>query len=130
VSVVSCRQVLVLSLAMGLLACTKEAHPPAPPEPLVIGVSPPPSPPALSPPALASASAAPSRDPAPAPAVPSLLDRARAAALEGRSDEVRRLLEAKVRSGKGSPEEVRLVRETCRVQHDLACVKDITTKYP
>jgi pSer/pThr/pTyr-binding forkhead associated (FHA) protein len=64
------------------------------------------------------------------PAGPSALERANEAATEGRTSEVRRLLEAKVRSGHGSPDEVRLVRKACSVPLDKACVEDIKAKYP
>jgi ABC transport system ATP-binding/permease protein len=60
----------------------------------------------------------------------STLERANEAATEGRPAEVRRLLEAKVRSGHGTPDEVRLVRKACSVPFDKACVEDIKAKYP
>lgn len=60
----------------------------------------------------------------------SLLERANEAATEGRPGEVRRLLEGKVRSGRGTPDEVRLVRKACSVPFDRACVEDIKAKYP
>jgi pSer/pThr/pTyr-binding forkhead associated (FHA) protein len=60
----------------------------------------------------------------------SLLDKANEAAAEGRSADVRRFLEAKVRAGHGSPEEVRLVRKACSSPFDKACVDDIKAKYP
>jgi hypothetical protein len=64
------------------------------------------------------------------PGRPSVLERAQEAALEGRSADVRRLLEAKVRAGHGSPDEVRLVRRACSSPFDKACVDDIKSKYP
>lgn len=66
---------------------------------------------------------------APKPAGPSNLERARQAALEGRTGEVRRLLEGSVRSGHGSPEEVKLLKGACQAQSDMACVEDIKAKY-
>lgn len=60
---------------------------------------------------------------------PSVLDRARTAALEGRPAEVRSLLEARVRSGHATPDEVKLVRGACQAQGDIACVDDIRKKY-
>ena len=52
------------------------------------------------------------------------------ASKEGRSAEVRRLLEAKVRSGHASGDEVRLVREACKNPYDKVCIDDIKSKYP
>jgi pSer/pThr/pTyr-binding forkhead associated (FHA) protein len=66
----------------------------------------------------------------PKPSGQSLLDKANEAAAEGRSADVRRLLEGKVRAGHGSPEEVRLVRKACSVPFDKQCVEDIKAKYP
>jgi pSer/pThr/pTyr-binding forkhead associated (FHA) protein len=60
----------------------------------------------------------------------SLLEKAAEAAAEGRSADVRRYLEAKVRAGHGSPDEVRLVRKACSSPFDKACVEDIKAKYP
>jgi hypothetical protein len=77
--------------------------------------------------ASATASMAPSARPA---LGPSLLERAREAAAEGRSNDVRRLLETKVRSGHGTPDEVRLVRAACGSPFDKTCVDDIKAKYP
>lgn len=64
------------------------------------------------------------------PSGQSTLDKAIEAAAEGRSADVRRLLEAKVRSGHGNEQEVRLVRKACSVPFDKACVEDIKAKYP
>jgi hypothetical protein len=66
----------------------------------------------------------------PATSVQSALEKAIEAAAEGRSADVRRLLEAKVRAGHGSEQEVRLVRKACSVPFDKACVEDIKAKYP
>jgi hypothetical protein len=65
-----------------------------------------------------------------APGKPGVLDKASEAALDGRSADVRRLLEAKVRAGHGSPDEVRLVRRACSSPFDKACIDDIKAKYP
>ncbi|MDB4935627.1 MAG: Adenylate cyclase [Labilithrix sp.] len=64
------------------------------------------------------------------PAGPSVLDKALEAAAEGRSADVRRLLEAKVRAGHGTPQEILLVRKACSSPFDKACVEDIKAKYP
>ena len=64
------------------------------------------------------------------PSGQSLLEKATDAASEGRSADVRRYLEAKVRAGHGTPEEVRLVRKACSSPFDKACVEDIKAKYP
>jgi hypothetical protein len=53
-----------------------------------------------------------------------------AAAADGRLADLRRLLEAKVRSGHGSPDGVRLVRKACLVPFDKACIEDIKSRYP
>ena len=63
------------------------------------------------------------------PGSTSLLEKATEAAAEGRSADVRRLLEAKVRSGHGSVEEMRLVRKACSSPPDKACLADIKAKY-
>lgn len=60
----------------------------------------------------------------------SLLERASEAAQDGRPADVRRLLEGKVRSGHGTPDEVRLVRKACSSPLDELCVDDIKAKYP
>gem|GEM_PF-4200188 len=56
------------------------------------------------------------------------LERARQAALEGRSRDVRKLLEAKVRKGLGTAEEVRLVKGACQAMNDAACLADVKKK--
>ncbi len=68
--------------------------------------------------------------PAPKSTGPTALEKAKEAALEGRSSEVRRLLETRVRGGHASPEEVQLVRKACSVPFDKACVEDVKSKYP
>lgn len=59
-----------------------------------------------------------------------VLEKAREAALEGRSAEVRKLLETKVRGGHASIDEARLVRASCKNMGDVACKEDIEKKYP
>jgi hypothetical protein len=56
------------------------------------------------------------------------LERARSAALSGRSAEVRALLESKVRTGHGTPEEIRLVKGACQAMSDTACLDDIRAR--
>ena len=46
------------------------------------------------------------------------------------SAQVRKALEPRVMSGKGSPEEVRLLRSACKAQTDVACVEKINKLYP
>ena len=100
--------------------------PPAPPS----GVRPPP------PHATTATTTAPAVTPPPTTATvkpatgQSVLEKATEAAAEGRSADVRRFLEAKVRAGHGNPEEVRLVRKACSSPFDKACVEDIKAKYP
>jgi len=65
----------------------------------------------------------------PKPPGQSVVDRARQAGLDQRYQEVRNLLEGRVRTGKAGPEEVRLVKEACRAMHDSACTEDIKQKY-
>lgn len=86
---------------------------------------PPPPPKTVSPPP-----PAPPATPTVKPNTPSVMERARQAGLDGRDQEVRNLLEGRVRSGKAGPEEVRLVREACKKMHDTACTEDIRQKYP
>ncbi len=59
------------------------------------------------------------------PAPVSALERARAAALDGRPADVRQLLERNVRAGHGSAEEVRLVKGACQAQGDMACIEEL-----
>ena len=63
------------------------------------------------------------------PSGQSLVEKARLAGLDGRDQEVRNLLEARVRGGKAGPEEVRLLKEACKKLHDSACVDDIRRQY-
>jgi pSer/pThr/pTyr-binding forkhead associated (FHA) protein len=59
-----------------------------------------------------------------------VLDKAREAALRGEPAAVRQLLEQKVRSGHGTPEEANLVRQACKAMADRACSEDVKSKYP
>ena len=60
----------------------------------------------------------------------SVVEKARLAGLDGRDQEVKNLLEGRVRTGKAGPEEVRLLKEACKKLHDSACVEDIKRQYP
>lgn len=71
----------------------------------------------------------PAPTPAPKPSV-NLYEKAREAGLRGEFGVVRQYLETKVRSGHGTPEEARLVREACKAMGDKACSDDIKAKYP
>jgi pSer/pThr/pTyr-binding forkhead associated (FHA) protein len=66
----------------------------------------------------------------PKPAGQSNLEKAYQASKEGRPQDVRTLLESKVRGSKGNPEEVRLVKEACKAMGDTVCRDDIKQKYP
>jgi len=59
-----------------------------------------------------------------------MLSAANEAALEGRADEVRRLLEPKIRSGHASPQEVRLFKAACRTPFDKECFDGVKALYP
>ncbi|MBX3199571.1 MAG: FHA domain-containing protein [Labilithrix sp.] len=76
----------------------------------------------------------PTPTPAPTPTPPkptvSAYDRAREAALRGEPAAVRQLLEQKVRSGHGTPDEANLVRQACKAMGDRACSEDVKAKYP
>ncbi|MBX3233042.1 MAG: FHA domain-containing protein [Labilithrix sp.] len=75
----------------------------------------------------------PAAPPAPAPAPKpkeSTIDLARAAALRGDHQGVRRLLDPVVKSGHASPDEVNLLKQTCKDQKDKACIEEIKAKYP
>ena len=67
--------------------------------------------------------------PAPKPSV-NTTEKAREAGLRGEFAVVRQLLESKVRSGHGTPDEARLVREACKAMGDKACSDDVKSKYP
>ena len=56
-------------------------------------------------------------------------DRARALALDGRDADARRLIERRVRRGKGTPDEARFLKQLCKKMHDTACVEDIKDHY-
>jgi pSer/pThr/pTyr-binding forkhead associated (FHA) protein len=68
--------------------------------------------------------------PATPPPKTTALDKAREAALRGEPAAVRQLLEQKVRSGHGTPEEANLVRQACKAMGDRACSEDVKSKYP
>ena len=131
------RWALVVFLGAAALSCKKERVEPeeGPGEiaSLAVSVTPVPSvPPVLPPPE--SLPVVTTVD-TPASAAPtssgkSSLEKASEAAKEGRSGEVRRLLEARVRAGHGSPEEARLVKAACAAPFDKACIDDVRAKYP
>ncbi len=141
----SCPKV-VLSIAFASLAslpamgCKKDESEPTIDASLVVVTSPAPN--AVAPPvatfdqapgnpnAVPTVTAPVQTVPVAAPGRPSMRERAFEAAQEGRSGEVRRLLEAKVRSGHGSADEVRLVLAACKSPFDKACIDDIKAKYP
>jgi hypothetical protein len=58
------------------------------------------------------------------------LPKAKEAALRNDLKAVRKLLEDKVRSGGGTIEEARLVKEACKQMADTRCVTDIKSQYP
>lgn len=91
--------------------------------------APPPPPPCTSDPATPAptAEAPPATKPA---ATGSPLELARQAALRNEPATVRRHLEEKVRNGKGTPEEVNLVKQACKSMADKACQDDLKKKYP
>lgn len=125
--------VTALSLAMAPKACAKKQQPSAaesdfvPPPPIPSATTPPiwapPQGPATAP--VTSAATAPS-GPVPSPDLP----KARAAAEAKEFKKVRTLLEKKVRSGKGVPEENQLVFRACVQTKDKACVADVKAKHP
>jgi hypothetical protein len=118
-----------------LVGCKKKPAPEAE-DAAVVVIAPLPTVPPIAPiPAVPDATGSAGSDAAPRdsgakPKGVSALEKATEAAAEGRSAEVQRLLEHKVRAGHGSPDEVRLVREACRVPADKACIADIKAKYP
>lgn len=126
----ACRVVASLAgLAMGLVSSScKKPEADATPQPTVQAAASSASsasgsaaaPPVASEPALATSSKPPA----------ALLEKARAAGLAGNPAEVRRLLEERVRGGHATPEEVRLVKESCKQMQDHPCVDDIKAKYP
>jgi pSer/pThr/pTyr-binding forkhead associated (FHA) protein len=69
--------------------------------------------------------------PRPAPDKRSVAERASEAILAGKPWEGRQLLEGKgVRTGHGTPEEVRLLRNICKSPPDAACLDDLKKNYP
>jgi hypothetical protein len=123
-----------LSLGLAPKACTKK--PPPPPE--AAEGPPPPVPSATTPPIWAPpqgpATAAPvtsgSAAPPPAQTASPDLPKARAAAEAKEFKKVKTLLEKKVRSGKGTPEENQLVFRACVQTKDKACADSIKAKHP
>lgn len=57
-------------------------------------------------------------------------ERAQKAALDGSPAAVRAILEQRVLSGHGAPEEVRLLKAACRQMGDVTCMETIRQKYP
>jgi hypothetical protein len=123
----------VLSLALAPKACTKK-DPPPPPEVDVPPLPPLPSgattPPIWAPPqgpvtAAPSGSATP-----PVPSTSPDLVKARAAAEAKDFKKVKSLLEKKVKSGKGTPEENQLLFRACIQTKDKACAADVKAKHP
>jgi hypothetical protein len=99
---------------------TVEPAPPPPPSETTPPVwSPPPDPATL-----AAASAA-----APPPPGPELA-KAQAAASHKDWKKVKALLDHRVRSGKGTPEEAQLLLEACTNTKDKACVDAVNAKFP
>jgi pSer/pThr/pTyr-binding forkhead associated (FHA) protein len=97
----------------------------------------PPEPKAHAPTAMHTSSpSAPTASAAPQPTTPpkssgqSAFEKARAASLQGNTQEVRNLLEGRVRGGHASLEEARLVKEACKAQGDIGCRNDVNAKYP
>lgn len=125
--------VTALSLALAPKACVKK--PPPPPE---AAEGPPPAvPSATTPPIWAPpqgpATAAPVTSGSAAPPVPTAspdLQKARAASEAKEFKKVKSLLEKKVRSGKGTPEENQLVFRACVQTKDKACADAIKAKHP
>ena len=124
--------VTALSLGLAPKACTKKPPPPpeadvAPPPPVTSATTPPiwapPGGPATAP--LTSGSAAP-----PVPTASAELVKARAATEAKDFKKVKALLEKKVRSGKGTPEENQLVFRACVQLKDKACSDAVKAKHP
>lgn len=122
-------RVLVVAGLSGVLSgCGKgdvDPPPPAPDEPPG-ALEPAPTPTVVTTAAPPLTTTAPSVDPARS----ETLEKAREAGLRGDFVAVRQLLETRVRSGHATVEEMRLVREACKVAGDRACVEDIRAKYP
>ena len=125
----------MLSLALAPKACTKKEPPPptevdVPPlPPLPSGAT---TPPIWAPPQ-GAVTAAPSASGSSTPAVPTAspdLVKARAAAEAKDFKKVKTLLEKKVKSGKGTPEENLLVFRACTQTKDKACAADVKARHP
>ena len=124
--------VMALSFALAPKACAKKQ--PLPPE--ADFVPPPPLPSATTPPIWAppqGPGTAPVTSGTTTPPVPTAsadLLKARAAAEAKDFKKVKALLEKKVRSGKGTPEENQLVFRACVQTKDKACSADVKAKHP
>ena len=125
--------VMALSLGFAPKACTRK--PPPPPE---AAEGPPPAvPSATTPPIWAppqgSGTAAPVTSGSAAPPAPTAspdLPKARAAADAKDFKKVKSLLEKKVRSGRGTPEENQLVFRACVQTKDKACADAVRARHP
>lgn len=114
---------LLVCAACGKQPVDRKEEPP----PVAVPITPPPLPPPVMPPeeppatvaTLASASAS-----APKPPNGTEFDRASQAALNGNYGAVRSLLQPKVRAGRGTPDERRLLRSACKILHDQACIDE------
>jgi pSer/pThr/pTyr-binding forkhead associated (FHA) protein len=116
---------------------TNPSQLPVAPVPSTTGASPTPvapTPTVRTPPHTTGTTTTPATTPAAVPTVPvvakNTFEKANDAAKEGRSGEVRKLLESKVRAGHGTPDEVRLVKAACGAPFDKACIDEIKAKYP
>ena len=122
------RNVAVLGFV--LAGCSQKAEPtPTQLQPVQVVCSCAP-PPAVTTPPCSEAPATQTPSPSPSPtangAAPSSnVEKAREAALRDEPATVRKLLEEKVRNGKGTPEENNLVRQACRAMGDKSCSDDI-----
>ena len=127
--------VAALSLALLPKACTKQPPPP-PPEVDVAPLPPLPSgattPPIWAPPQgpVTAAPLTSGTATAPVPTASPDLVKARAAAEAKDFKKVKALLEKKVKSGKGTPEENLLVFRACMQTKDKACADAVRAKHP
>jgi pSer/pThr/pTyr-binding forkhead associated (FHA) protein len=64
----------------------------------------------------------------PKPTLQQTVDKARQAGADGRYQEVRNLLGARVKSGAASSDEINLVRQACKQMKDQACVEELRGK--
>lgn len=126
----------MLSLALAPKACTKKEPPPPPPEVDVAPLPPLPSgattPPIWAPPQ-GPVTAAPLTSGSATPPVPTAspdLVKARTAAEAKDFKKVKALLEKKVKSGKGTPEENQLLFRACMQTKDKTCADAVKAKHP